>query len=951
MPNEKHSPNINQDSSENMLIEISADGFCSKVNLATCSLTGFELDEIVGKKFKDFVDLEEFKLKEIETAISTGNGFVVNFEGNFRKKNGQKLFILWSAYWSIRNKSLVCIGKDLSITEQKLIKANKELNLLNRINDLLRTGIEGKDLLDLVCNTIIDEGKYHLAWFGLFSQEDGEFTQLKPLCKAGLSKLVDDLNLDFKFNSQPFDPFIESLKVKIPLHENYKKEFPNISNNSLVLKKAGISNAIFIPVNFGTIGYGILNICSINDKPFDSHEIQILERIAENISLNLRYNASEQLNSNNNWKIGKINSELELLNEVNNIILREKDEEKLLNETFQLILTRSKYKLIWLSSFKKEELLNLEMIPQKIWGETAYADSLVIDFKNPLALKGPTATTALTGKTSVVNSTQSNPEYILWRERTALFGIKSSISLSLNFNAPQQCVVCIYSDIENAFDAHEIEILERIIRNLSYAINSINESKIKQEFGISLEFSNKQLMDYKFALDKSALVSSTDINGAILYVNDNFLNFSGYTSDELIGNTHQMINSKFHPRSFWTNLWDTILSGNIWSGEIKNIKKNGEFIWLDTTIIPLKDEHENIVQFLAIRYDITGTKKLSERNQYISFLVDSTQDSIIGLNRNGQITSWNRGAEKIYGYTSIEAENKQLFELLPTVNKNEEQSYISKLHSNSKLNETFELWRIKKDGKTVPLLITLSSIEDEEGKIIGISEIARDISGIKESELELQKQIEFLKELSFINSFEIKQEISKLKSLAFFVQDKLNDSKELDEVFIQANRSFTKLNQSLDKLNNMIVLPLEKNSLKLPENIQLSIERVCIIDEDLNQSATIKAELLKVFKEDSLMFFTEIDSALKQMKKKKMDETCLIILDTKTDKGRAWDFLKQHELLRFKSRVILMSDEIPENSIERAKDYKCVGNYVSKPFREKMAQDIVGGNILIWNND
>lgn len=183
---DKHSSTINHDSNENMLIEVSAEGFCTKVNLATCRLSGFELDEIIGKKFKDFIDLEEFKLKEIESAISRGNGIVVNFEGKFQKKNGQFLFIIWSAYWSIRNKSLVCIGKDLSITEQKLIKANKELNLLNRVNDLLRTGIDGSDLLDLVCHTIIDEGKYHLAWFGVFKEDKGDVEHLRPISKSGL---------------------------------------------------------------------------------------------------------------------------------------------------------------------------------------------------------------------------------------------------------------------------------------------------------------------------------------------------------------------------------------------------------------------------------------------------------------------------------------------------------------------------------------------------------------------------------------------------------------------------------------------------------------------------------------------------------------------------------------------------------------------------------------------
>lgn len=731
MANENYSLNNNQDSNENMLIEVSAEGFCTKVNLATCSLTGFELDDMIGKKFKDFVDLEAYKLKEIENAISRGNGIVVNFEGNFLKKNGQSLFILWSAYWSIRNKSLVCIGKDLSITEQKLIKANKELNLLNRINDILRTGIDGTDLLDLVCNTIIDEGKYHLAWCGLFSQEDGEFTHLKPLSKAGLSKLIDDLNLDFKFFNQAFDPFVESLKVKIPLHENYKSDFPNISNNSLILKKAGISNAIFIPVNFGPLGFGILNICSIYDKPFDFHEIQILERIAENVSLNLRYSASEQLNTANKWNLFKINSELQLLNEVNDIILREKDEMKLLNEVFNLILEKLKYKLAWFSWFEQNDLLKLVLIPQFVWGDSEYADTLSIDFSDKNALKGPTAQSILTNRTRVINNTLSNPDYSIWKERASQFGIKSSIALNLKFDDTKNAIVGIYSSVENAFDEHEIEILERIMRNLSFAIRSIYESISKEEFKHSLLATNKQLTEYKNALDKSAIVSTTDISGVILDVNENFIKQFGYERNEILGFTYKILNSNFHSVQFWKELWRTVLTGEIWTGEIKNSCKDKSLIWLSTTIIPIKNEHGEIHQFYVICYDITSKKIPSERNQFISFLVDSTKDSIISLNAEGLITSWNNGAEKIYGYTAKEAELKTIYELIPADNVNAEIEFISKLGSSTKISETFELNRKRKDGTFVSLFITLSSIEDEDGNLLGISEIARDISRIK----------------------------------------------------------------------------------------------------------------------------------------------------------------------------------------------------------------------------
>ncbi|MFY8020329.1 MAG: PAS domain S-box protein [Bacteroidia bacterium] len=938
----------NSESTENMLVEVSSDGFCVRANHATSALSGFKLDEIIGKKFKEFVELDENKTSEIENAISEGNGVVVNFEGYFKKKDGTRLFILWSAYWSVRNKSLICIGKDLSITEQRLVKANKELNLLNRINDLLRTGLEGNDLLDLVTSTLVEQGNYQLAWFGLFKENNSIKESLQVVSKSGNTQIINQLVLDYRSRHLDNDPFLEAIKIAIPIHEKYVNDYPNLSFNSLCLKKAGISNALFIPINFGNTGLGILNICSNDERIFDFHEIQILERIAENISLNLRFSDSQQLNSINKWKLSKINNELELLNQVNDIILREKDEHKLLHEAFNLVLSKSKYKLIWLTWYQQDHLQDLVIIPELVWGEKAYADALVLDFKDPNVLKGPTAQAILTGKPGIVNSTLSSPDYVLWRERAAKFGIKSSYATILQTGSTQRAAIGIYSGIENAFDDHEVEILQRIINNVGFAIHSIQESRINEQLRNSLESSNKLLRDYKFALDKSAIVSITNIDGDILSVNDNLLKISGYEKEDLIGSNHRLLNSGYHSKLFWKELWDTILSGKIWYGEIKNKKKDGSYFWLETTIIPINHDDGSITQFLAIRYDITDTKKLMEKNEYIRFLVDSTEDSIIGINENAIITSWNKGAEKIYGYLEEEANGKFIFDLLPSEYKNEETQFLQKLKNGESINNSFQLKRKRKDGSIVPLSITISSIEDENGNRIGVSEIARDISKELEAEEQLQKQIQFLKDISFINSFEIKQEISKLKSMSVFVAEKFKNSPDVEEVFVQAERSFSKLDSSLRKMSDLINLPLKRNTVTPPRTIKKAIKKICIIDGDLKHSAYLHNLLNPLFPPNSIERFTGFNEALEHAKITDADESCLVILDPKSESNKAWEYLKQHELLRLKTKIILFSEKVDEASIERAKDYKSVGNYLKKPFNPVDIQKLMSGELMEW---
>lgn len=85
------------------------------------------------------------------------------------------------------------------------------------------------------------------------------------------------------------------------------------------------------------------------------------------------------------------------------------------------------------------------------------------------------------------------------------------------------------------------------------------------------------------AIGKCAVVGLTDREGKIISVNENFCKLSGYSEDELLGQDHRILNSGYHSKEFFENLWNTILSGQIWSGLIQNINKNGDFYWVEAS--------------------------------------------------------------------------------------------------------------------------------------------------------------------------------------------------------------------------------------------------------------------------------------------------------------------------------------------------------------------------------
>ncbi|MDQ0155486.1 EAL domain-containing protein [Robertmurraya andreesenii] len=174
-----------------------------------------------------------------------------------------------------------------------------------------------------------------------------------------------------------------------------------------------------------------------------------------------------------------------------------------------------------------------------------------------------------------------------------------------------------------------IEEDDRVI-GITFLIEDLTDQKNSEKI---LKNTMNELENLKFSLDESSLLTITDPRGMITYVNDRFCELFQYSREELIGYDHRVINSKYHPKEFFKNMWRTLGNGKIFRGEIRNRAKDGTIVWVDGTIVPFINEKGRPYQYMSICTDITDKKRAEEELVFLAY-----HDELTGLSNRRKMS-------------------------------------------------------------------------------------------------------------------------------------------------------------------------------------------------------------------------------------------------------------------------------------------------------------------------
>jgi PAS domain S-box-containing protein len=237
-----------------------------------------------------------------------------------------------------------------------------------------------------------------------------------------------------------------------------------------------------------------------------------------------------------------------------------------------------------------------------------------------------------------------------------------------------------------------------------------------------------------------ALVRSQD--GRIVYANNSFETMFGYGPGELVGcSAEDLTPSGVAPKEDSSSV-EALRTHGAWHGEVENIRKDGTIFWSAVAVTPLDHSKFGPV-WIAVNTDITARKHSQDAQARLASIVQASSEAILGKTLDGVVTSWNRGAETVFGYTAAEMIGGAIEVLVPPEGRDEEASLRGRVARGLRV-EPYETVRIRRDGTPVHVSATMSPIEDAAGGIVGIATICRDVTERKRVEAVLLEREEQL---------------------------------------------------------------------------------------------------------------------------------------------------------------------------------------------------------------
>lgn len=451
---------------------------------------------------------------------------------------------------------VLAIGRDITdrrLAEKEIARMNRSLRMLSEVNQALIHITDEKALLNEVCRIAVEDGGYRMAWVG-FAEHDEEKT-IVPVARAGFdSGYIDSLNLTWADVERGQGPCGTAIRTGQPFVVRNVWEEPCFAIWFESATKQGYKSFIALPLISGGQTFGLIAIYSAEVEAFDNKEVELLKEMGDDLAFGL---IALQIREN-----------------------REKAE-KALRES------EERYRLIAENTADTVSVLDLNL-------------NMVYISPSVLKMRGFTVEETMTQSMEMIFTPASVQKISqLFAEHMALEGDRNADpfrtdTIELEEYCKDGSIIWVEIVVSFLRDANLVPT------GILTATRNITERKQSEE----------KLRILSRAVEQSpASIVITDTKGKIEYVNSKFIDVTGYSRDEVMGQNPRVLKSGEQSNDFYLQFWRTITKGKVWQGEFHNKKKNGELYWELASISPIFDTDGAITHFLAVKEDITARKQ------------------------------------------------------------------------------------------------------------------------------------------------------------------------------------------------------------------------------------------------------------------------------------------------------------------------------------------------------
>jgi PAS domain S-box-containing protein len=586
-----------------IIIMADALGHILDINERGLHTYGYSRDEIRSLNISDIREMSNIAPID-ETRRKFGDDKGLLFETRHRRKDGSMFPVEVSARaMKIENKifyqSIVRDITERKLAEQKLRTLNSLYYMLSQVNSAIVTATEQYALFQKVCDISVEYGSFQMAWIGMF---DTDSHMLKRICQSGLDTNFLSLLNDAIRSMPPDHPVVKALHAGQPYVCNDIKKDPLHWPWRDEAAERGYRSFAILPIQLHsrTVGVFVLNASSV--EFFNRDEMDLLNEVVMDIS----------------FAIENIERELE----------RALAEEAL-KESAELV--RNSQKAARIGSYATD-------FTTGVWRSSEELDEIFgIDQNFARTVEGWSA---------IVHPDERG-------------GMLSYLGTIIAQRVPFDKEYRIVRVNDKA---------ERWVYGRGELVFGEN-GKLLKMFGTIQDITERKKSEELIALHSRALESAanaiviTDREGNIVSVNSAFSRFTGYAPDEVVGKSPKFLKSGVQTRSFYTTLWETILAGRVWQGEIVNRRKDGSLYNEEMTITPVINATGNISYFIAIKQDVT------ERRRLQSELVQMQKMESVGTLASGIAHDFNNILGIILGYAAlIERDPQTISQSIQSIN-------------------------------------------------------------------------------------------------------------------------------------------------------------------------------------------------------------------------------------------------------------------------------------------